>query len=266
MSRATRLQVLDAPVDAVTIATETTATETRDSRSLELEDGGETRTGYSGESEITSLVPTPTIREPSATPGYSEWLRARGHAVTPTVETGVSDDVSTDDTGSTSRNPLYQFRLTDVAPVSNGYRGPNPLGHTGDSRDYFVVLDDEIAFDHKRKTAYNFLTYLAVEAGVRPVEHPNGSFSDAELLDVFIHAKRRGHLPDDAPAPLRVVKAAAFDLGIVTRDDLTEKTIHTSNGETTLNAALPDAAYNQTVTQFESEYRVSPGRDPITTQ
>lgn len=45
------------------------------------------------------------------------------------------------------------------------YRGTSPLGHHGESENYFTLFDNHLAFDHKHKAAYNDLIYLLVDAG-----------------------------------------------------------------------------------------------------
>ena len=78
------------------------------------------------------------------------------------------------------------------------YRGENPLGHHGDSENYFVVVRDYgVAYDYKYKTAFNALTYLLVEAGARDASNPNGSLDDGEHFTAWHHAKDEGLLPDD---------------------------------------------------------------------
>jgi len=49
-----------------------------------------------------------------------------------------------------------------------------------------VLVDGaEVAYDHRHKAAYNALTYLLCEAGVRSPSAPNGPLSDEELFAVW---------------------------------------------------------------------------------
>ena len=51
---------------------------------------------------------------------------------------------------------LFDLDIRDVTGLSWDYRGPNPLGHHGESENYFVLLEGHgVAYDHKYKAAYN---------------------------------------------------------------------------------------------------------------
>ena len=92
--------------------------------------------------------------------------------------TGGSDDTPVEKAG-TSTSALFDLKLTDVASVSAGERTTNPLGHHGDSENYYVVADDgETAYEYKYKVTYNALTHLLVEARERRADSPEGDLSD----------------------------------------------------------------------------------------
>ncbi|EJN59707.1 hypothetical protein [Halogranum rubrum] len=152
--------------------------------------------------------------------------------------------------GSTSR--LFDLRLDDVAPVSDGYRGENPLGHHGDSRSYFTVFGDgEIAYDHKYKAAYNALTYLLCDAGERRPDDPSGTLDDEETLVAWARAKRTNALPADDPVPHNALRSVALSHGHCSSDDVED------------GWKLPTDAFNAALETIDEEYGVSPGRDPL---
>jgi len=98
-------------------------------------------------------------------------------------------DASRSDTRTTATgrgSALYDLDIRDVTGLPWDYRGPNPLGHHGDSENYFVLDDGSgLGYDHKYKKACNALTYLLVDAGDRDAAAPNGpAGSLAVLLDV----------------------------------------------------------------------------------
>jgi hypothetical protein len=123
------------------------------------------------------------------------------------------------------------------------------------------VFDDNRAFDHKKKTLYNAILYLAVDAGLRDPKKPYGSLSDLELLYTWVHTKNRGDIPPGDSVPIRAMNAAAVEMGVCEWSDLIEKEIDPANDDPfTLSEALTDEDYNETVELFEDEYGVSPGR------
>jgi P4 family phage/plasmid primase-like protien len=123
-----------------------------------------------------------------------------------------------DDTGlPAGAGGLYALGLGDVNPdLTEGYRGKNPLGHTGESETYFVVrehpeTDDLIATDYKRpgNPRYNGLTYLLVEIDERPVEAPMGELSPAETWEAWAEARQRGLLDGDDVIPTKALEHIA---------------------------------------------------------
>jgi hypothetical protein len=147
---------------------------------------------------------------------------------------------------------LFDLDLVDVAGVSEGYRGPNPLGHHGDSENYYTVLNGgELGFDHKHKAAYNALTHLLVEAGERRATSPSGPLDDDELLAAWVHAKREGHLGADDPVPHAALRHLAVDRGLCDSDDLAD------------GWRIPRRAFNEALDLLEDEFGVAPGRDSL---
>jgi len=147
---------------------------------------------------------------------------------------------------------LFDLTIRDVTGLSWGYRGPNPLGHHGESENYFVLLEGHgVAYDHKYKAAYNALTYLLVDAGERRPASPNGRLEDAEVFAAWRHAKREGCIPDDDPIPHRALQHVAREHDLMEDGDLME------------GWKLPREAYNAALATVRDEYGVDPGRGDI---
>ena len=158
--------------------------------------------------------------------------------------------------GEGAGSALFDLGIRDVAGLSRGYRGKSPLGHRGDSENYFVLLDDRgLAYDHKAKAAYNALTYLLVDAGERRIDAPNGRLDDAEVFAAWKHAKRAGHLPDDDPIPRRALRYVARD-ATAWDGDLAEHV--TRDGDTF--DGLPTDVYNAALDAVRADHGVDPGR------
>jgi len=159
--------------------------------------------------------------------------------------------------GSGEGSALFDLDIRDVTGLATDYRGPSPLGHHGESENYFTLLDDGLAFDHKHKAAYNALTYLLADTGERPPARPNGPVDDAELLAAWVHAKRERLLPDDDPIPRRALRAIARD-ATGWGGELVEH--ETADGDTF--DGLPRDAYNDALDAVREEYDLEPGRRP----
>lgn len=152
--------------------------------------------------------------------------------------------------GTTSS--LFSLSITDIVDVPPTYRGVNPLGHHGNSENYYVILDDgTLGFDHKYKVAYTALTHLLVEAGERPASAPNGALDGSELFTAWAHAKRAGYLEVDDPIPHRALQYLALDADLCDQDDLTD------------GWQFPAEAYNRALAVVQDEHELNPGRDPI---
>jgi len=195
-------------------------------------------------------------------------------ASTPDVPTSAGEDAddgkTSDGSGSAgstaSKSALWELDITDVVGESSSYRGSNPLGHHGDSTDYFVFVDDgdTYAYDHKYKTAYVPLTYLLADAprrlSSRTADDPNGSLADDHVFAAWIHAKDRGDIPDDDPIPRRALRAMARE-ATEWGGDLVEH--ETRDGDTF--DALPADVYNRALKAVEERHDVDPGREPLGT-
>jgi len=168
-------------------------------------------------------------------------------------------DARTPDLSSSSgtRSALFTLDLSDVLGVGDGYRGTNPLGHHGESENYFVV-EDGLAYDHKHKAAYNALTAVLVDAGERPPGRPNGRVDADELLVAWTHAKHERILPADDPIPTRALQYIARD-ATDWSGDFVER--GTRDGDTF--DALPADVYNAALDTVREEYDLDPGRNPV---
>ena len=150
---------------------------------------------------------------------------------------------------------IFDLRLTDVLGVSAGYRGKNPLGHRGTRENYFVAVDDTVAYDHKRKAAYNGLTALLVDAGVRPVDSPDGRLDDEEVFKAWQHAKEERYIPDDDTIPRRALRHVA-ETATEWDGSLVE---HETRGGETFDG-LPTDVYNAALDHVEEDLGLETGR------
>jgi len=123
---------------------------------------------------------------------------------TPVEEHDLYDEVTTDfkKPKSTKETDLEGFlsdlTIPDVEPsLSAGYRGKNPLSHSGSRTDYFVVSEDGwLACDHKKKVGYNPITYLLCDIGKRSPDDPKGELSDEEIRIFYEEASNRSLISD----------------------------------------------------------------------
>ncbi len=205
--------------------------------------------------------------------GYARWKETR-HADTAsrahrTDSTDARDgEPATTDDGSA----LFDLDITDVTGLKAGSRGTNPLGHHGESEDYFVVgKDGETAKDWKYGESYNALTYLACEAGVRRAADPGGAFGDEELLETWGHAKDTGDITDDDPLPYSLLLGLAVKGGVVDGPEaLVERAQDTGavvekpdeyDGDT--YTGLPAGTYNDALEHVSEQVDVPLGREPV---
>jgi hypothetical protein len=176
---------------------------------------------------------------------------AKDIAIDAAEATDLSGDLEALDTDG-DHSALFDLDIRDVTGLSWDYRGPNPLGHHGESENYFVLLEGHsVAYDHKYKAAYNALTYLLVDAGERRPNSPNGRLKDAEVFAAWRHAKREGLIPDDDPIPHRALQYVAREHGLADTEDLVD------------GWKLPRQAYNAALATVRDEYGVDPGRGDI---
>lgn len=153
-------------------------------------------------------------------------------------------------TTETDCSALFELDIEDVTGHSSEYRGKNPLGHHGNSTNYFTLYD-EIAFDFKYKAAYTPLTYLLCRAGERSRSNPEGPLNDEEIFIAWKHAKEASLIADGDPIPARALTHVALSNDIVRTDDLED------------DWQLPPGGYNATLQYIEEEYGLATGRTPI---
>ena len=116
---------------------------------------------------------------------------------------------------------LFNISMFDVFGLSEGFRGKSPLGHIGDSENYFCVLEDDGAYCHKRDAWYNPATAILCLEGERPDDNPYGSFSDEEKFALWEHV--RNHRIKWAQIPNDALIYYAIREGIATEDDVIER-------------------------------------------
>ncbi len=166
--------------------------------------------------------------------GFTEWRDSRSRAVDEAIQTGQYHDSTqrpnTDADGDQSRKQkqtrLYDLDFTDVSGLSIGDRQNNPFGHHGNSEGYFVCAEKNgfvHGYDHKYNVAYNALSYLLCDLGVRRADSPNGSLTDLEVFQAWKHAKENRHLPDSDSIPYRALRAIAVEDGLIQRSELTKR-------------------------------------------
>lgn len=153
--------------------------------------------------------------------------------------------------GDGETSALFDLNITDVTGRPEGWRGVNPLGHHGDSRNYFKVLDGDRAYDHKYDVTYFPLLFLLCEAGERRDDAHSGSLSDREVFVAWKHAKERGLIPEDDPLPRRALVHVAVARG------------HCNTAEIEDGWKLPSDAYNAALEDVRDTDGLNPGRDPL---
>ena len=200
-------------------------------------------------------------------------VRATDHPAhtEPSISSSRSDTEDRDTStvsSSDGRSALFDLDIPDVTGLSEGDRGKNPLGHHGESENYFVV-DDELATDFKYGVSYNALTYILVEADERRADDPDGSLDDGDVFTAWKHAKEESYVSDDDPVPYRGLIGVAVEDGLVDADDLVRRDSDTGEvvedregHDGTTYRALPSGAYNQLLDHISEEHDVDPGREP----
>ena len=158
------------------------------------------------------------------------------------------------------KSALWDLDITDVTGWNVGDRGNNPLGHRGDSEGYFKVFTGNhgnVAYDHKFKTAYNALTYLLCEAGVRYAGCPGGPLTDEEVWLAWRHAKESGYIRSDDKCPSAALKHLALKHDVCTVNVIED------------GWKLPRKAYEATLDIIEEEYDIEHGHpvggEPVST-
>lgn len=169
-------------------------------------------------------------------------------------EPGIPEDrPDTDsDLGASRRDggsALWDLSLAEVnEDLGAGSRSKNPLGHIGDSQNYFHVFRPEddadlLAVDYKRKVKYNGLTYLLVEEEARDVTSPGGSLSPEETWVAWSAARERGLLGPDDTIPAAALRYIATDRALYDFDALPDD-----------SDALPSKAHNAALAWVANEW------------
>ncbi|MFY4814955.1 hypothetical protein ACOJIV_20000, partial [Haloarcula sp. AONF1] len=120
-----------------------------------------------------------------------------------------------------SHNPLWNLDLRDLG-LTPGSRGKNPFGHFGESENYFVVIDDETAYCHKREALYNFQHFALCDMGKRdPKDSASGqNLDDLEYLHLWTYARQNNLVPEHTPIPLKGLVGYAIEHDYCEPDDL----------------------------------------------
>jgi hypothetical protein len=154
-----------------------------------------------------------------------------------------------------SSSALFDLEFNDVSGLREGYRGKNPLGHHGESEDYFVVCYDDSrnlkGYDHKYGVGYYPLPYLLVEAGERRPDNPNGDLTDHEIFVAWKHAKEERLIPDDDPVPYRAMLAVAREHELEDPENIPD----------TYREDKPLRCYDDVLDTITEEYGLDHGRD-----
>ncbi|WP_244629412.1 hypothetical protein [Halorubrum sp. PV6] len=122
-----------------------------------------------------------------------------------------------------SHNPLWTLDLRDLG-LTPGSRGTNPFGHFGESENYFVVIDDETAYCHKRNALYNFQHFALCDMGKRDPKHSASGqkLDDLEYLHLWTYARQNNLVPEHTPIPLKGLVGYAIENDYCEPDDLEE--------------------------------------------
>ena len=174
-------------------------------------------------------------------------------------------------------NPLWALDLRDLG-LSKHDRGKNPLGHYGESENYFVVHDHDLAYCHKRKVAYNFQHFALCDMGVRDPDDPlaGNTLDDLEYFQLWVYARENNLVPDHTPIPMKGLVGFALDRGICSRDELEpfetddddsdEESDETKASETDSTAGskrnlkIPAAKFGDVMRQIKEETGNTPPR------
>jgi len=157
---------------------------------------------------------------------------------------------SSHDVASRQSGSFSELDITGVTGLDVGYRGENPLGHHGDSENYFTIFErsgGKLAYDHKYNVTYNALTYILCEEGTRAASRPGGELSDEEVWKAFRHAKIEGYLAEETKCPARALKHLCLKHDVCDPE-------HIEDGW-----KLPSDAFVKTLDIIEAEYDVSHG-------
>lgn len=229
-----------------------------DDRQFRYFDADQYRALEDGEFEGDHPLPAATIQNHLPTIAPSDLPReagsGRGGSI-PNVGDRPDGDWNPGASSSSDTN-LFDLTMFDVFGLSEGFRGKSPLGHYGDSENYFVVLEDDGAYCHKRDVWYNPATAILCLEDERPEDNPYGEFSPEEKLAMWEHVRKkrikRAQIPNDA------LKYYAFREGIATEDDLVEE-----DGPYGKFMRLRARKYHEAVDKLTEDYEFEIVRDTM---
>lgn len=151
---------------------------------------------------------------------------------------------------------IYDLTILDVLPPEfsrKGDRGPNPIQHIGDSRNYFSITEYKgtlIAHDFKRNVTYTPLTYVLCEIGERDLDNPTGSLANEEIWLVWKWCKEQGIISDEDPLPsAAITHIAETDIGYQFEDPQKRE-----------EGFVPYNIYLTVLKRVKNKYNLNPGR------
>ncbi|WP_284014707.1 hypothetical protein [Halobaculum litoreum] len=209
---------------------------------------------------LESMFEGHTITHPTAHDAYDDLLPRPSASASTDFESSFGED----EDGSSGarrgrRNEFYEQTITGLTGMEVGERGPNPLGDSGASSNYFIVLDRDFAFDHKHeKISYTPLSYMACMVGVRPPHDPEGEFTAEEQLHTWVRIKDPTTiLSDDAKVPMALFNEAAIELGTASSEDIQPVEHEPKDRESwSRDEIVDDEKWNATVDAFAEEYGI----------
>ena len=157
-------------------------------------------------------------------------------------------------------NPLWDATLRDLG-LTPGSRGKNPLGHYGESENYFVVFDDELAYCHKSKALYNFVHFALCDAGVRdPHSSVEGqSLSEKEYYKLWEYAYENGVVPEETPLPIPGLKWYAITNDFISAEDYAaHNDDDVEEGSSNSGRPLPPTVYRRVLKDIERQTGLEP--------
>ena len=179
--------------------------------------------GYHPNPKATNITLPPIMTMlnflPTIGPNNGALSPAVANSSSGTTPGGFGDDIPDDRTSNS--NDLFNLHFEDVSSYGKGFRGKSPFGHTGESEDYFCVISDEIAYCHKRDSAYTPGTAVLVFEGERRADNPGGSFSPKEKFVFWRYVRKHGILECTIPKDALLYYAISND--IASQDDVVER-------------------------------------------
>lgn len=156
-------------------------------------------------------------------------------------------------------NPLWKATLRDLG-LSPGSRGKNPLGHYGESENYFVVISDELAYCHKRKSLYNFAHYALCDAGERdPSDSVTGTqLSDEEYYKLWKYAYEKSAVPKETPIPLDGLKWYTINHGFMSAEEYREYNETDGDEEESGGLPFPTSVYRDVLQDIKNRTGLEP--------